>query len=72
MKQIKAPYMFDWEYGIWNCSARNAGKSGLISRRGGSLMVFLELQWEPGLYSRVMVGMALQNSCLFSDVRTLV
>ena len=31
-------------------------------------MVFLELQWEPGLYSRVTMGMALQNSSLFSDV----
>ena len=32
-------------------------------------MVFLELRWEPGVYSRVTVGMALQNSCLFSDIR---
>ena len=31
-------------------------------------MVFLELWWEPGVYSRVTVGMAIQNSCLFCDV----
>ena len=35
-------------------------------------MIFLELQWEPGVHSRVMVGMVIQNSCLFSDVRTPV
>ena len=34
-------------------------------------MALLDLQWEPGVYSRVTAGMALQNSCLFSDVRTL-
>ena len=34
-------------------------------------MALFDLQWEPGVYYRVTVGMALQNSCLFSDVRTL-
>ena len=29
-------------------------------------MVFLELRWEPGVYSQVTTGMALQNTCLFS------
>ena len=33
-----------------NCSACNAGESGLIFCRGGSLMVFLELRREPGIY----------------------
>ena len=33
-------------------------------------MVFLELQREPDVYSRVTVGMAIQNSCLFCDVMT--
>ena len=37
-----------------------------------SLMVFLELRWEPGEYSRVTAGMAIQNSCLFRDFRTPV
>ena len=35
-------------------------------------MVFHELRREPGVYSRVTAGMAIQNSCLFSDVRTPV
>ena len=37
--------------GKQNCSACNAGESGLISWRRGSLMGFLELQQEPWLYS---------------------
>ena len=35
-------------------------------------MVFLELQQEPVVYSRVMAGMDIQNSYLFSDIRTAV
>ena len=35
-------------------------------------MVFLELLVEPGVYSRVMAGMAVQYSCFFSDVRIAV
>ena len=55
-----------------NCSACNAGESGLISWRGGSLMGFLELWHALGLYSRVTTGMPILNGSLFSDVRTLV
>ena len=33
------------------------------------IMGFLEYA---GAYSRVMTGMAIQNSCLFSDIRTPV
>ena len=55
-----------------NWSARNAGESGLNSMGGGSLMVILELPLEPGVYSRVMTRLALQNTCLFSDIRTLL
>ena len=58
--------------GIRNFSGSTAGEYGLISHRGGSLMVFLELRREPGLYSRVTAGMNLQRSCLFSEVRTPV
>ena len=32
-------------------------------------MVFHELRREPGIYSRVMAGMALQKSCMFSNIR---
>ena len=58
--------------GTWNSSACNAGESGLILRREGSLMSFLELRQAPGVYSRVTAGMAIWNSGLFSDVRTPV
>ena len=37
--------------GIRNSSARNAGESGLILRRGGSLMSFLELRQARGVFS---------------------
>ena len=55
-----------------NCSACNAGESGLMSWRGGSLMGFLELQQAGGVYSRVTTGMHILNGSLFSEVRTLV
>ena len=55
-----------------NCSGHNAGESGLILRRGESLMGFLELRHEPGVYSRVTAGMSIRNWSLFSDVRTPV
>ena len=53
-----------------NCSARSAGESGLIFQRAGSLMVFLELQQEAGVCSRVTAGEDIKNFCLFSDVST--
>ena len=37
---------------------------------GRNLMVFLKLQWEPGVSSRVTTGMFLKHSCFLSDVRT--
>ena len=55
-----------------NCSACNAGESGLISWGGGSLMDFLELRQAHGLYSRVTTGIPIINGSLFSEVRTLV
>ena len=45
--------------GTRNYSARNAGESGFILRRGGSLMSFLVLQQAPGVYSRVTAGIAI-------------
>ena len=45
--------------GTWNSSARNAGESGFILQRGGILMSFLDLRQAPGLYSRVMAGIAI-------------
>ena len=58
--------------GIRDCSACNAVESSLISRRGGYLMGFFELQQEPGVYSRVTGWMVIRNSTLFSEVRTWV
>ena len=55
-----------------NCSGHNAGESGLISWREESLMAFLELRQEPGVYYRVTVGMSIRNWSLFSEVRTPV
>ena len=55
-----------------NCSGHNAGESGLISRREESLMGFLELWQEPGVYSRVTVGMSIRNWSLSSEFRTPV
>ena len=47
-----------------NCSACNAGESGLISWQGGSLMGFLELRQARELYSRVTTGMPILNGRL--------
>ena len=54
-----------------NCSGHNARESGLISQGGESLMGFLELRQEPGVYSRVTAGMSIRNSSLFVEVRNL-
>ena len=60
------------ELGIRYCSAGNAGKSSLISRRGVCVMGFLELRQERGVYSRVAAVMAIRKSTLFSEIRTPV
>ena len=56
--------------GTRNCSAHNARESGLVSRQEGSFMAFLLLRQEPGVYFRVMAGMAMKDSFLFINVRT--
>ena len=48
-----------------NGSVHSARELGLISQRGESLMGFLELWQEPGVYSRVMAGMSFQNWSFF-------
>ena len=58
--------------GKCNCSGHNAGESGLKSRRGESLIGFLGFRHEPGVSSRVTVGMSIRNLSLFSEVRTPV
>ena len=67
VKQIKAPYLFDWEQGIaLHAMQRNRASS----QRAGSLMVFLEVQREAGYASRVPAGVDVKIFCLFRDVRT--
>ena len=56
--------------GTFDGCACNAGESGLISRRGGSLIVFLVLQCEHGVFFRVTPRKAIQNSC-FSETSGL-
>ena len=58
--------------GTRNSSACNAGESGLISWRGGSLIDFLRLRQARVVYSRIVTGMPILNGSLFSEVRTLV
>ena len=59
--------MFDWEQGIALHAMQGIGPHLSSS---GTLMVFLELQWEAGVCSRVTAGEAIKNFCLFNDVRT--
>ena len=54
-----------------HCSGQNAGESGLITRREESVMGFLELRQEPGVYYRVTAGMSIRNPSLFIEVRNL-
>ena len=68
VKQIKAPYLFDWEQGIAlhailgnRASSVNEGEvSWFFSICGGNLGYILEL----------MAGVAINNFCFFNDVRT--
>ena len=55
-----------------NCSGHNVGELGLISRRAESLIGFLELWQEPGVYSRVIARMSIWNWSLFIEFRTPV
>ena len=58
--------MFDGEHGIALHAMKEIGPQLTV---WGSLMIFLELRQEPGVYSLVTAGVALQNSCQFSDFR---
>ena len=69
VKQIKAPYLFDFEQGITLHAMQGIGPHLSSS---GTLMVFLELQREAGVCSRVTAGVDIKNFCFFSDVRTPV
>ena len=62
--------MFDKQYGIAMHSLQ--GNWGSVHGEGESLMGFLELRQESGVYTQVMAGISIENSSLFSEVRTPV
>ena len=66
VKQIKAPYLFDWEQGI-ALQCRGIGPHLSVSGKSND---FPELQREAGVCSQVRAGIDIKNFCLFSDVRT--
>ena len=69
VKHIKAPYLFDWKQGI----ALHAIQGKRASSFGeGVVSWFSRVAAEPGKYSRVTAGVAINNFSLFSDVRTPV
>ena len=61
--------MFDWENAIALDTMQ--GNRASSRREGLSLMGFLELRQEPGVYSRVTAGLFIRNSSLFIEVRNL-
>ena len=69
IKQIEAPYVFDWENTIDLAQCRGIGPH--LAERG-SLMGFLELRQEPVVYSPVRAGMSIRNWSLFSEITTPV
>ena len=69
IKQIESPYLFDWESAIALDTMK--GNRASSRREGKSLMGFLELRQEPGVYSRVTVGMSIRNSSLLIEVMNL-
>ena len=60
--------MFYVEHGI----ALEAMQGNRASSHGEweNLMVFLKLRWEPGVSSRLTMGMFFKHSCFLSDIRT--
>ena len=68
-QQIKALYVFDWEHGT---SLQEMKENRVSSLCEGKSHVFSRIAEEPGVYSQVTAGMAFQNLCLFSKVRTPV
>ena len=70
IKEIEAPYVFDWEHGIplhivhWN-PASSCGEVEVS-------LSFLDSRPAPGVYSRGSAGMGIGNSGLFCEDRTPV
>ena len=66
IKQIEAPYVFDWETQLLWTQCRGIGPhlSGRGKSHGFSRVA-------AGVYSRVTAGMSIRNSGLFIEVRNL-
>ena len=67
VKQIKAPYLFDWEQRI-ALHAMQGNRASSFSE--GKSDGFSRVAAEAGVCSRVTAGEVIKNFCLFSDVRT--
>ena len=68
VKQIKDPYLFDWEQDI-AVHAMQGNRASSLSKEEVS-WVSRNARWEPRVHSRVTAGVAINNFCFFSDVRT--
>ena len=67
VKQIKAPYLFDWEQRI-ALHAMQGNRASSFSE--GKSDGFSRVAAEAGVCSPVTAGEDIKNFCLFSDVRT--
>ena len=67
MKQIKAPFVFDWEDGVALQAMQGTRALSFVTGRSH---VFTRNGAEPGVHCRVMKGMDNQNSCLLRDDQT--
>ena len=70
LKEVKTPVVFDGDCRM----ALEPMQCVWASSSGdwGHLIVSLKLWWEPGVSSRVTVGMFFNHSCFLRDVRTPV
>ena len=69
IKQIEAPYVFDWENAIV-LHAMQGNRPHLVAR--GKSHGFPRVEAGTLGHSRVTTGMPILNGSLFSEVRTLV
>ena len=64
-------YTFAFQEGTWYSSLDTTLEKGLISHRGGNLLVFLELQREAWGSSQVVKGTSWTCFCCLREVRSL-
>ena len=67
VKQIKAPYLFDWEQGIALHAVQGNRASSFSERESDGFSRVAAGTW--GMFSSYG-GVVINNFCLFSDVRT--